>query len=88
MACMKLDIVDKHKLLIPVVSIVALNGVSAEDDQGGSFTGLNMFINQNGTVQFGARAANLKITNYGNHGLSYFSIRDMFLRQGTVLCLP
>jgi hypothetical protein len=61
----ELDIVDKHKLLIPVVSIVALNGVSAEDDRGGSFTGLNIFINQNGTLNLIRDAAKLKITNYG-----------------------
>jgi len=34
-----LDIVDKHRLLIPIVSIVELRGASGEDERGGRFKG-------------------------------------------------
>ncbi len=30
----RLDIADKHRLLVPVVSVVALNGVNAKDEKG------------------------------------------------------
>jgi hypothetical protein len=60
-----LDIVDKHKLLIPVVSIVELRGASGEDECGGRFKGLNFFITQGGRINAISSSKNLKITNYG-----------------------
>jgi hypothetical protein len=60
-----LDILDKHKLLIPIVSIVELRGASGEDDCGGSFRGLNFVIAQGGRINAISSSKNLKITNYG-----------------------
>ena len=60
-----LDITDKHKLLIPIVSIVELRGASGEDDCGGRFKNLNFFITQSGRINALSSTKNLKITNYG-----------------------
>jgi hypothetical protein len=60
-----LDITDKHKLLIPIVSIVELRGASGEDDCGGRFKDLNFFITQRGRINAISSTKNLKITNYG-----------------------
>ena len=60
-----LDITDKHKLLIPIVSIVELRGASGEDDCGGRFKNLNFFITQSGRINAISSTKNLKITNYG-----------------------
>ena len=59
------DIMDKHKLLIPIVSIIALSGVGGEDDRGGSFRELNLQIAQGGKLNVLSNANNVKITNYG-----------------------
>lgn len=67
-----LDIIDKHKLLIPIVSIVELRGATGEDDCGGSFRGLNFLIAQGGRINAVSSAKNLKITN---HGQPSFNIR-------------
>jgi hypothetical protein len=60
-----LDITDKHKLLIPIVSIVELRGASGEDDCGGRFKNLNFFITQSGRINALSSTKNLKITNSG-----------------------
>jgi hypothetical protein len=60
-----LDIMDKHKLLIPIISIVELRGASGEDESGGSFKSLNFFITQSGTINAISSTKKLKITNYG-----------------------
>jgi hypothetical protein len=60
-----LDIVDKHKLLIPIISMVELRGASGEDERGGSFKGLNFFITQSGRINAISSTQNLKITNHG-----------------------
>ena len=67
-----LDITDKHKLLIPIVSIVELRGASGEDDCGGSFRGLNFVIAQGGRINAISSSKNLKVTN---HGQPSFDIR-------------
>lgn len=67
-----LDIVDKHKLLIPIVSIVELRGASGEDERGGRFEGLNFFITQSGRINAISSSQNLKITN---HGQPSFDVR-------------
>jgi hypothetical protein len=60
-----LDIMDKHKLLIPIISIVELRGAAGEDDCGGSFRGLNFVISRGGRINAISSAKNLKITNHG-----------------------
>lgn len=60
-----LDIMDKHRLLILVISIIGLRGACAEDERGGRFQNLNLFITQPGKLNIIKDTANMKITNYG-----------------------
>jgi hypothetical protein len=55
----ELDIMDKHKLLIPIISIVELRGAAGEDDCGGSFRGLNFLISQGGRINAISSSKNL-----------------------------
>lgn len=60
-----LDIMDKHRLLIPVASVTALVGVSAEDDWGNSFQSISFAVGQGGKINAIATNSNLKITKQG-----------------------
>ena len=74
-----LDIVDKHKLLIPIVSSVELRGASGEDDCGGRFRGLNLLIAQGGRINAISSSKNLKITNHGQPSFDMrFDKRQIF----------
>jgi hypothetical protein len=60
-----LDIMDKHRLLIPVASVTALVGASAEDDRGNSFQSINFVVGQGGKINAVKTDSNLKITKQG-----------------------
>lgn len=67
----KLDILDKHRLLIPTLSAVALTGVDMHDDHNNTFTNLTLEVTTDGRL-LNAIATNsrLQITNYGKPSIS------------------
>jgi len=60
-----LDILDKHRLLIPVTSIAALIGASTIDEWGNSIQNLNLTVGQGGKIQIMASGSNIKIIKQG-----------------------
>jgi hypothetical protein len=71
----ELNILDKHRLLLPVIHVGVLHGVGLEDDRGNQFTGLTMLV-EAGRVHTpnipSHGAADFKITNKGKPSLSVF----------------
>jgi hypothetical protein len=71
----ELNILDKHRLLLPVIHVGVLHGVGLEDDRGNQFTGLTMLV-EAGRVHIpsipGHAGDNFKITNKGKPTLSVF----------------
>jgi hypothetical protein len=67
-----LDIMDKHKLLIPIAAITRLLGVNTEDDRGNRFHGMNFVIRQGGKINAISGGTNFKITNYGQPSFDIF----------------
>jgi len=62
----ELDILDKHRLLLPVVGVVALHGVDAEDDRNNRFTNMTLITTSAfGTLVPLKTASNLHIKKYG-----------------------
>jgi hypothetical protein len=61
-----LDNLDKHRLTLPVVSIQALTGVSAEDENGNRFTNNTLVVGEGGVLRAISTYAKMKITSYGN----------------------
>ena len=53
------------KLLIPVVSIVGLFGIHAEDSNHNVFQNLNLAVTKSGKINAIATSGTLKITDYG-----------------------
>jgi hypothetical protein len=60
-----LDIVDKHKLLIPTTSVVGLTGVSAEDEGHNSFEFQYIAVGQGKKQNIVSTPYNLNITKQG-----------------------
>lgn len=61
----RIDIVDKHKLLVPLVSIAALRNVSGEDSNGSRFQGMTLMVGEGGKLNAIAMSGTMKITDYG-----------------------
>jgi hypothetical protein len=61
----RLDITDKHRLLIPVVKVVAVRGVDAEDESGNVTRGNTFSISRDGWFFAIGTPTQLHITNYG-----------------------
>jgi hypothetical protein len=61
----KLDILDKHMLLLPIAQVGALLGASFKDDRQNTFKHLDLYV-EAGKVLFPfATVGNLRITDYG-----------------------
>lgn len=60
-----LDIMDKHKLLIPVTSITALVGVSMEDNRCNSFHDMTFAVGPGGKLNAIKTDSVMKVTNQG-----------------------
>jgi len=60
-----LDIGDKHKLLIPVVSIVGVFGIHAVDSNHNVIQNINLAVTKSGKVNAIATSGTLEITDYG-----------------------
>jgi len=59
-----LDILDKHRLLIPTLSITKLAGVNAMSG-GIVFKSISFTVSQNGRINFLSSGADIEITDYG-----------------------
>jgi hypothetical protein len=66
LALHELDIIDKHRLVIPVIQATELNGVDFHDDNGNEFCGTGFSVDRAGHI-FNAieTSAKIHIDNYG-----------------------
>lgn len=60
-----LDNLDKHRLVVPIVSIQALTNVNAEDENHNVFSGCTFAVGEGGVLHAVRNAAKMKITSYG-----------------------
>jgi hypothetical protein len=65
-----LDIMDKHRLLIPVISVSALVNVKAEDDRHNVFQFARVAVGQGGKLNIVRNSDNIDITNQGQPALA------------------
>lgn len=68
----KLDVADKHKLIIPLVSVVALTGVDLKLGNGGVFTNFSMSVGQGGILKAVGSGSNIEITKQGKPAFGVF----------------
>ena len=66
----KLDIVDKHRLVIPVFAVTRLSGISARDDNNNTFTNLTVTVGPGGNINLISTGAKMHITNYGQPAIA------------------
>lgn len=67
-----LDIIDKHKLLIPTISVTSLVGVSIVDSGGNRFYDITLRVGQGGTLHPISTPHNINITNNGQPTFNVF----------------
>ena len=60
-----LDIIDKHRLLIPTINYTAVRGVSAEDFQGTKVINCHFMVGPGGVLNGIKAGPGFKITNHG-----------------------
>lgn len=72
----QLDIIDKHRLLIPIVSVTQLSGVCAHTENNVRFENIGLLVGEGGRLNVIATSAKLHITNYGQPTFG------VFFRQG------
>lgn len=80
-----LDIVDKHKLLIPVASIVGLRDVSVEDEGGNRFQLRQIAVGQDGKLNMISTPYKLNITNYGQPTFGIFFAKGQIFEGQSVI---
>lgn len=81
----RLDIDDKHKLLIPATSVTALTGAAARDDHGNIFEGLSFYIGQTGKITMIETDSSLEITNYGQPSFAVLFGKGQVLQGEAVI---
>ena len=74
----QLDNFDKHKLLVPTLKIVRLDGVNVEDENGNRFGPLSFSVGENGVIRAIRNTVKMKIHSYGTPAA------DIFFSQGSV----
>ncbi len=67
-----LDVMDKHKLLIPIVSVTALIGVDVADEAGNTLRNTTLTVAQGGKLNAVMFNTPAKITNYGQPTFGIF----------------
>jgi hypothetical protein len=68
----QIDIMDKHRLLIPTVNITQITGVCAHDDNHNTFTNMTLGVDAGGRLQAISTSARMHITNYGYPSFGIF----------------
>jgi len=66
----KLDILDKHRLVIPVFAVTRLSGISARDDNNNTYTNLTVTVGPAGNINLIRTGARMHITNYGQPAIA------------------
>ncbi len=61
----KLDIVDKHRLIVPVFAVTKLSGLSARDENNNVFQNMTVAVGPGGRMNLIRTRAKLYITNLG-----------------------
>lgn len=72
----KIDIIDKHRLLIPTVGIVQVSGVCGHDDNNNTFTNITLVVDSGGRLNAIAMGGKMHITNYGQPSFGVFFPKD------------
>lgn len=67
-----LDIVDKHRLLIPITHVTALVGVDMADERGNTFTNTTLMVGKGGQLKPVASNSTFKITKQGKAAIGVF----------------
>lgn len=67
-----LDIVDKHVLLIPTVSVIALLNASAEDEGHNVFQFAQITVRESGKLNLVSSSHKINITDYGQPAFGVF----------------
>ena len=73
-----LDIMDKHRLLIPVVAVTAITDVNMSDECGNTFHFRTIAVGHGGKLNLVGTPTNIKITKQGNPAF------DVFFDKGQV----
>jgi len=61
----KLDIIDKHRLIVPVFTVTRLSGISVKDDSNNTFHNLTVTVGNTGTIKPISTFPKLHIQSYG-----------------------
>lgn len=69
-ALSKLDNVNKHRLVIPVVAVTRLSGISARDDNNNAFTNLTVTVDHGCIMNLIKTGARMHITNPGRPAIA------------------
>jgi hypothetical protein len=69
-ALSKLDNVNKHRLVIPVVAVTRLSGISARDDNNNTFTNMTVTVNHGRIMNLIQTDARMHITNFGSPAIA------------------
>lgn len=80
-----LDIVDKHHLVVPVVTLVGLVGVFAEDSNHNVFQDISLSVGEGGKLNAIATSGALKITDYGRPAFAVVFAKDQAFEGQPVL---
>lgn len=72
----KVDIIDKHRLLIPTVGIVQVSGVCGHDDNNNRFTDITLGVDSGGRLNAIATSSRMHITNYGQPAFDVLFPKD------------
>jgi len=81
----RLDITDKHHLVIPVAALVGLRGVSAEDSNHNIFQSMDLSVGEGGRLNAIATSGTLKITDYGHPAFAVMFGKDQPFEGEAVL---
>lgn len=69
-ALSKLDNVNKHRLVIPVIAVTRLSGISARDDNNNTFTNLTVTVDHGRIMNLIQTGARMHITNPGTPAIA------------------
>ena len=69
-ALSKLDNVNKHRLIIPVVAVTRLSGISARDENNNVFTNLTVTVDHGRIMNLIQTGARMHITNPGHPAIA------------------
>jgi hypothetical protein len=69
-ALSKLDNVNKHRLVIPVLAVTRLSGISARDENNNTFSNMTVTVDHGGAINLVRTGARMHITNPGQPAIA------------------